>query len=351
MPPRPVFIWETLQANLHNSSEEGSRPVGGKRSKGSRPLGGKRGKGSRPVSGKRGKWSRPVGGKRGKGSRPVSEKRAHLLTEYRSSTNPSINLPFFADEEEFQKFSDEHSSHMSSTDHSHAYLKLDDGPLLPGIRLTTTIHDTRQWNNKVIKYWSNPIDISGGENYANKLLGYLEEDRRNGLHRELTTPSGGGGSSEPPMYVDVQNYVIDLPPLQSKIRLFSSPYVEVCKIPIDISGGKRIIRYKTPTGPGIYTHTCPLWLFENQKGQTSGTCRLDIMADPDAISRVFGYSQSPVGFQNQHHCAVQLKSEYVLCVYDMAVIRKELLHFDIENMNISLIIYKCVTVKLEDLSM
>ena len=79
--------------------------------------------------------------------------------------------------------------------------------------------------------------------------------------------------------------------------------------------------------------------------QTSGKCRLP--PPLEAVHKDFNHTNIPVGHENDHYYAVQLSSQYVQCVYDEEDIRKALINFqydDLDVLNAFMHIYKCVAV-------
>ena len=278
-------------------------------------------------------------------SKPIKKAKSRSKPRLRSRFKPrqskpqsrtyrgtAKELPMFDNQTSYEEFLTQYTEEQNSNA-EFAYLELWD-VLLPGC-----IIKHKKVKEDALKFWSG---------YAYKLIEYLRSDRDNGLHECLKEGHlrGHGTEKEPPMYVDTQIYECNVSS-EGKIRLFSSPFIEVCES--SISPGN-IIRYKSNwpvehKKGGIYTHTCPLWIFECPRMRTSGECRLDILAGPDAIHKSFGYSTVPVGFKEERYCAVQLKAEYVLFVYERQQIRKALIDFDFtESINKELIIYKCIAV-------
>jgi hypothetical protein len=259
--------------------------------------------------------------------RPEVCKKKMLDLNLSSLSQAQTELPQFDDENSYNAFLKEHTEDSYNKSGEFAYLKLED-VLLPGCKIADKIVKT-----DVLKFWSG---------YAYELLNYLRSDKIFGLHESLNTlVTPPTPKKEPSMYVDNQIHNFEFN-LKGKIRLFSSPYIEVCNT--QISNGNTIQYVNSTRDGGIYTHTCPLWLFENNRMNTSGKCRLDILADPDAFYKTFIFDSVPVGFQEEKYCAVQLKSTYVLFVYDTKSIRKALIDFRLESINDHMTIYKCIAV-------
>lgn len=236
----------------------------------------------------------------------------------------SKSLPLISNKEELDAF-----LHKFYEGHSKTYWYLQQNVLLPGCGEIQS--------DDILSYWSG---------YANVLLKRLDEHRSGKLHKALTLhlPSDIQ-MKEPRLIIDNTLFIEARSPAES-VYVYSSPHKSVCRNILSVGDVLRYeISYRDPGG--IFAHAYPLWLFTEEKWETSGDCRLDIEAPPDAIHLVFPFDYIPASGDvgSYTYNAVQLKSNYVLVITGYEELRVPFLRYDTTNIgewNRLLKIYKCV---------